>query len=112
MSVGLDVTSHVILGKNEIVEKFDRGILKTVLDFSGIDDGTRQSIVFHDPLAAAVIFDREICGYERGNVEIELKSERLEGLTYWTPDENGKNEVALSVDGKRFFDHYFSVVNP
>ena len=110
ISVGLDVTSHVILEKDEIIEKFGAGILKTVYDFSGIDDGSRQSIVFHDPLAAAVIFEKDICGFERGAVEIEFKNERLEGLTYFTPDETGVNEVALTVDANRFFEHYFNVV--
>jgi inosine-uridine nucleoside N-ribohydrolase len=109
MSIGLDVTSEVVLEKDEIIKNFDTGILKTVFDFSGIDDNTRQSITFHDPLAAATIFQKGICGFERGNVEVETGCGRLEGLMYWTPDENGKNEVAFSVDRTRFFEHYFNV---
>jgi len=111
LSVGLDVTSHVELKKEAILENFRGDILQTVLDFSGIQDGTRQSIVFHDPLAAAVIFEKDLCGFERGNVEIECRSERLEGLTYWSPDESGKNEVAMTVDRDRFFAHYFEIAN-
>jgi len=110
-SVGLDVTSEVILQKDEILKRFNNGILETVLSFSGILDNTRESIVFHDPLAAAVIFNKDICRFEKGNVEIETKSERLEGLTYWTPDENGRNEAAFSVDRDMFFEHYFSVIH-
>ena len=109
VSVGLDVTSNVVLKKDEIIERFNTGILKTVLDFSGILDNTRQEIVFHDPLAAAVIFDKEICRFEKGIVEVEIESKRLEGLTYWKADENGNNEVAFEVDKDRFFKHYFSV---
>ena len=107
VSVGLDVTSEVVLGKDEIIKRFDRGILKTVLAFSGVLDNTRESITFHDPLTAAVIFNREICGFRRGNVEIETGNGRLEGLCYWSPDEQGKNEVAFSVNRELFFDHYF-----
>jgi len=111
MSIGLDVTSEVILKKDEIINRFASGILKVVLDFSGILDNTRQEIVFHDPLAAATIFQKDICKFERGNVEIELAFGRLEGLTYWEPDENGKNEVAMKVDRDLFFKHYFDIVN-
>jgi len=110
VSVGLDVTTEVVMEKDEIIEKFNGGILKTVYDFSGIEENTRQSITFHDPLAAAVIFDKSICGFRRGNVDIELGSERVEGLTCFTETEDGKNEVAFSVDRDRFCGHYFSVV--
>ncbi|MCL2093302.1 MAG: nucleoside hydrolase [Treponema sp.] len=107
LSIGLDVTSHVVLEKDEVLKTFDQGILKTVLAFSGILDGTREIITFHDPLAAAVIFDEKICTYKRGNVEIETGHNRFEGLTSFTPDEQGKNQVAFTVDRDRFFQHYF-----
>jgi purine nucleosidase len=109
VSVGLDVTSKVVLEKDEIIERFNSGLLKTVLDFSGVKDNTRSSMTFHDPLAAAVIFDKEICRFERGRVEIETESKRLEGLSFWSPDKDGNNEVAFEVDRDRFFNHYFSV---
>ena len=109
VSVGLDVTTHVTLEKDEICSSFDRDILKVVLAFSGITDNTRQSITFHDPLAAAVIFNKGLCGFERGNVEVETGSSRIEGLTFFTPDENGNDEVALSVDRDMYFEHFFSV---
>jgi len=109
LSVGLDVTSHVTLGKEEICQKFTTDMLKVVLAFSGILDNTRESITFHDPLAAAVIFEKDLCKFERGNVEVELDSKRLQGLTYWTADETGNDEIALSVDRDKYFDHYFSI---
>ena len=63
-----------------------------------------------DPLAAATIFDDRICAFESGSVEVELASERLKGMTHWTPDKaGGRHEVALGVDAERFFEHYFSV---
>jgi len=111
ISVGLDVTAELVLGKDEIIKRFNTGILKVVLDFSGILDNTRQQIVFHDPLAAAVIFKKEICDFRRGNVEIETGSKRLEGLTWWEADEKGKNEVAFGVNREMFFDHFFSTIN-
>ena len=111
VSVGLDVTTEVVLEKDELIKRFDTDILKFVLDFSGIYDNTRQSIVFHDPLAAAVIFKKEICDFRRGDVEIEFRSERLEGLTYWKANENGRNEVAFGVNSEMYFEHFFDTIN-
>ncbi len=111
LSVGLDVTSEVILEKEEIIRRFNNGILSVVLDFSGILDNTRQSIVFHDPLAAAVIFKKEICHFKRGQVEVEIGNGRLEGLTSWKADAEGNNEVAFGVNKEMYFDHFFSTIN-
>jgi inosine-uridine nucleoside N-ribohydrolase len=110
VSVGLDVTGQVVMEKDEVIKRFNTGLLKVVLDFSGILDNTRKSIVYHDPLAAAVIFKKEICDFKRGNVEVEIGSNRLEGLTYWKEDQNGKNDVAFSVNKEMFIDHFFSTI--
>ena len=109
ISVGLDVTTNVTLEKEEIYRLFDTDILKVVLAFSGIPDNTRESITFHDPLAAAVIFEKNLCRFEKGNVEVITGCEKTEGITIWTPDKNGNDEVAFSVDRDKFFEHYFSV---
>ncbi|HEY3229028.1 MAG TPA: hypothetical protein VGJ87_07385, partial [Roseiflexaceae bacterium] len=62
-----------------------------------------------DPLAAVTIFDDRICRFEQGTVEVELASERLKGLTYWRPDgSDPRHEIAMAVDGRRFFDNYFA----
>lgn len=109
-SVGLDVTTHVTMSKKEILSKFTADILKPVLDFSGVWFNDSGIITFHDPLAAAVIFDDNICKFERGNVEVELESNLSKGLTFWTPSSEGKNEVAFEVDSDRFFKQYFDIV--
>jgi len=108
-AIGLDVTSIVTLEKESIVSNFNDGILKTVFDFSGIDNNSSHSITFHDPLAATTIFNKELCIFERGNVDIEFGSKHIEGLTRFTLEENGKCEVAISVDKGKFFEHYFTV---
>jgi purine nucleosidase len=110
VSVGLNVTGQVVMEKEKILKRFSTGLLKVVLDFSGILDNTRNSIVFHDPLAAAVIFKKEICDFKRGNVEVETGSGRLEGLTYWKEDKDGKNDVAFGVNREMFLDHFFGTI--
>ncbi|MCC7352215.1 MAG: nucleoside hydrolase [Anaerolineae bacterium] len=109
-SIGLDVTRQVTMDAQEVRERFSSDLLRPVLDFAEAWFRQRESITFHDPLAAATIFDGEICAFKKGTVEVELASERLRGLTYWQQsDADGKHEVALEVNRQRFFDHYFSV---
>ncbi len=111
-SIGLDVTTQVTLPVVVVRERFDAShapLLRPVPDFAEVWFQHRDVITFHDPLAATTIFDDAICGFERGRVEIELASERLAGMTHWTPDTQGCHEVATTVDPQRFFDHYFSL---
>jgi inosine-uridine nucleoside N-ribohydrolase len=109
-SIGLDVTCQVTMDVREVRERFTAELLRPVLDFAEVWFRERPRITFHDPLAAATIFEERICVCERGTVEVELASERLGGLTHWTPGgEDARHEVALEVDGARFFEHYFSV---
>lgn len=107
-SIGLDVTCQVKMPAAEVRERFQAPLLRPVLDFAEVWFQHVDTITFHDPLAAVTIFDDRVCGFERGEVEVELKSDRLAGFTHWKPDPNGRHEVALTVDAPRFFEHYFS----
>ena len=111
MSIGLDVTGQVAMEKDEIIRTYTSDLMKVILDFSGVLDGTRKRIIYHDPLAAATIFQKDICVFKRGNVTVEMGAGQLEGLTRWTPDPEGNDEIALAVDRERFFKHYFDIVN-
>jgi len=108
-SIGLDVTRQVTMNVKQVREKFNCDRLRPVLDFAEIWFRQRNEITFNDPLAAATIFDDQICVFKKGTVDIELTSERLKGLTLWKPSDSERHEVALEVDSKRFFEHYFSV---
>lgn len=109
-SVGLDVTEQVKLSATEVRQRFQTTLLQPVLDFAEVWFESRPAITFHDPLAAATLFDDQICQFERGQIEVELASEHQAGLTHWHGHQEGCHEVAMSVDGPRFFEHYFSVV--
>lgn len=108
-SVGLDVTRQVVMNQAEVQAKFQTELLRPVYDFARVWFEKRPVITFHDPLAAATIFDEQLCSFERGRVSVELASERLKGLTFWDPAGDGPHEVALGVEPARFFEHYFSV---
>jgi inosine-uridine nucleoside N-ribohydrolase len=108
-SIGLDVTTKVTLPADEVRKKFQAPLLRPVLDFAEVWFEHAKVITFHDPLAATTIFDDAICGFEKGRVEIELKSDHLAGATLWYPkDPSGHHEVAATVNAPRFFEHYFS----
>jgi len=109
-SVGLDVTCQVSMDARQVRDKFQFDLLQPVLDFARVWFQQRDTITFHDPLAAATIFDDQICVFKKGTVEVELMSERLKGFTHWKPNgSNARHEVALKVDSARFFEHYFSM---
>lgn len=112
-SVGLDVTTAVRMDADEVRSRFDTPRLRPVLDFAEVWFRERnRPITFHDPLAAASLFNPDICGFRRGDVHVELQSHRLRGMTHWEAnDDEGTHEIAVSVDADRFFDHYFETVS-
>jgi purine nucleosidase len=110
-SIGTDITSKVQMHAQEVRRRFTTPLLKLTLDFAEIWFKSKDVITFHDPLAATTIFDETICGFQQGNVEIDLSESPAIGQTLWKPDEPGANhEVAVSVNSTRFFDHYFATL--
>jgi inosine-uridine nucleoside N-ribohydrolase len=107
-SIGLDVTCQVKLPAATVRERFQASLLRPVLDLAEVWFQGADMVTFHDPLAATTIFDDRICGFERGQVTVELASDRLAGLTHWVAEPGGRHEVALTVDAPCFFEHYFS----
>jgi inosine-uridine nucleoside N-ribohydrolase len=108
-SVGLEVTCRVRMSADEVRRRFTAELLRPVRDFAEDWFAKRAEITFHDPLAAVAVFDEKVCRWERGAVEVELKSDRVAGMTHWKQDPSGPHEVALDVDPERFFDRYFAV---
>jgi len=108
-AIGLDVTEQVTLPAQEVRRRFQAPLLKPALDFAEVWFAERNMITFHDPLAAATIFDENICRFGRGRVEALWRDEQTAGKTQWTADPHGPHEVALTVDAARFFEHYFGV---
>lgn len=111
LSVGLDVTMRCWMPSDQVKERFKKPPLNVVLDMAEVWFRRADRITFHDPLAAALIFEPDICEYQDGRADIELTSEKLHGMTHWSTDVKPKpHTIALHVDPARFFDHYFDVV--
>ena len=113
VSIGLDVTCQCRMPCAEAIRRFREagGPLSVVAAATEVWSKHSEKITFHDPLAATVCFQPELCGYEDGLVEVELKSERLAGMTHFNPRAETKpHRVALSVQPDAFFQHYFGTV--
>lgn len=109
-SIGLDVTTQVVMDKKEVELSFTSEIMTAVLDFAGVWFEKSDILTFHDPLAATTIFDENICRFEKGDILVETDSNITNGLTKWTASQDGINEVAVEVDSPLFFKHFFEIV--
>src|SRR5207302_7691669 len=110
LSIGLDVTARCLLDADVCRQEFRGGGLDLVADMAEVWFQRARQICFHDPLAAAVIFAPELIVEEAGQVEVELASPRVLGMTHWESTPAGPHRVAVDVQPERFFDHYLGVL--
>jgi len=106
---GLNVTTQLVLKKGDKEDLFSTPLMKAVEDF-GSPWLQNNDMTFHDPLAAASLFEPGFCEYQQGFIEVEYKKENQRGMMNFHLSQIGKRKVAISVDRERFFDHYFNVV--
>lgn len=109
-SLGLNVTQRVVMDAESVREKFTAPLLRPVMDMAEVwFAGFYPSITFHDPLAAATIFDPDLCAYEQGTVRLD-NGDRP-GRTIWQPGgPDSPHQVAMTVDVDRYFERFFSAV--
>jgi len=108
-SLGLDVTTRVTMNSDEVKEYFQHPLLKPVYEMSSVWFDERAILNFHDPLAAVTLFDDSVVEFQSGTSVVTRGDDRDDGVTEWTPDENGPHSVGITVDSDRFFESYFSV---
>jgi len=91
-------------------KRFTAKVLQPVRNLAEVwfKDGS-HGITFHNPLAAARIFEPDICRYKQGSVKVSL-NEPTAGWTVFQEQAAGPHTVAAEVDSRRFFEYYFSVV--
>ena len=105
VAAGLDVTLSFSLFRDGMEEKVKNApIIKQFADdwFNDISD----RIYFHDPLAAALIFDESICTYQTGTAAMNMQTY----CTTFNP-EKGKHYITETVDTEKFYDVFFKVIN-
>lgn len=108
--VGLDVTRPCTLQAAEVEKRLfdDLGQLGTLLRSSG-DWWLKKKgrFTFHDPLAAAMIFEPELCQWKKGRVLLDSNN----GASSFEETAEGTDLAAAKVDPEAFFTHYFGIVN-
>lgn len=110
-AVGIDVTSRCTLPADECRRRFEAagGPLATVGAMAEVWFRHASHITFHDPLAAALIFEPGLCGTEPHRVRVELVSPALTGQTLLVGGDSKPHQLAATVDRDEFFSHYFDV---
>ena len=109
-SLGLDVTQRVVMGAEAVRAQFTAPLLKPVLDMAEIWFAQFfPAITFHDPLAAAVLFDDTLVEWVNGTVSFDAS--QVPGRTYFQPGgPSAPHEVASTVAVDRYFEHFFQTL--
>jgi purine nucleosidase len=116
ISIGLDVTTKCIKPASECKDRFNAigGSLTVVSAMTEVWGEHANQVIFHDPLAATMVFKPSLCGMQRAQVSVEMESRALAGITYLDQPKDGApapHQVALEVDAPAFFTEYFGVVS-
>ena len=106
---GLDVTLQCRLHRDEVRQRFRGPLLEAVYRFAEVWFRRREHIVFHDPLAAAAIFEPSLCTLRPARVEVQTAGEFPGRTVPHEADRPEADRIATTVNAKAFFDHYFAV---
>jgi len=109
-AIGLNVTTRVRMPGDEFMQRCETPALRPVADMAQSWFGDRSAVVFHDPLAAATIFEQDLCSFAAGEVIVDSSPGPLAGSTMWEPKPGGRHQIAVDVRPDAFIEHYFDVV--
>ena len=114
VSIGLDVTLRCTIKADEARKQIcENPLMNLVGKMAEVWLQKAEHVVFHDPLAAAVIFEPGICDYKSGLCSVETYDRDLQGMMIWnTNTERKPHTIAVGVRPDQFFNHYFSVTKP
>ena len=108
-SLGLDVTTKVTMNSDEVKQYFQHPLLNPVYEMSEVWFNERAILNFHDPLAAVTLFDDSVVEFQTGTSIVTRAHDRDDGITNWTPGEDGPHRVGVKVNAPQFFKSYFEV---
>jgi purine nucleosidase len=106
---GLNVTTELVLKRDERPDPFSSKIMKAVKDF-GSPWLEKNDMTYHDPLAGACLFELQLCEYRRGFINVDFKNENSLGMMKFNESHAGNCQIATAVNRNEFFEHYFSFV--
>lgn len=108
---GLDVTLQCRLPAEECRRRFRGGPFEVVRQMAEVWFRERDRITFHDPLAAACIFEPGLCRYRDGRITVHVQQDDQFGQTTFAETPDGEHRAACEVDADRFFERYFAVTD-
>ena len=110
ISIGLDVTLQCRIDSRECVDRFRQigGPLAVVAAATEVWATHAARVTFHDPLAAAILFQPELCQFQAGAVTVDLTAGDRAGTTRFAATGN-QHRIATRVNVAGFFAEYFSV---
>ena len=110
--VGLDVTEQCRMSWDQVraVGAVDRPVNRLCFELIQLwgGDNPEPRPLLHDPLAVAMVFDPTFCETRPMRIEVETRSERLNGATIpaRARDAEPNADVCVAVDAPRFLDHF------
>lgn len=110
-AVGLDVTEPCRMEADACRARFERagGPLSPVAAMAEVWFRQAPAITFHDPLAAALLFEPSLCQTTTSSIEVDLCA--LPGRTLQRAEsESRPHRIGVGVDPDAFFAHYFEIV--
>jgi inosine-uridine nucleoside N-ribohydrolase len=113
-SVGFDVTGQCRLGADECRRRFTQagGPFTFITAMAEVFfRSAAPEAIFHDPLAAALLFEPSLCQTTMQHIGVDLRNGRTLGRTHPVDEATAKpHHVAYSVEVAKFFEHYFAIV--
>jgi purine nucleosidase len=107
-TVPIDVTHRVHMTVPEFRSAFAGPVFEPIQDMATVWFRYLAGTTFHDPLAAATVFEPALCRYETGEITISTSGDP--GSTRLRPAPDGPHQVATDVDPEAFFTHFREVV--
>ena len=113
-SVGFDVTGQCRLEADECRRRFSQagGLCTFVAAMAEVFFRSEApEVIFHDPLAAALIFEPSLCQTTVQRIAVDLMNEHTLGRTRPVDEAASKpHHMVHSVEVAKFFEHYFAIV--
>lgn len=107
---GLDVTMRCQLPPDVVRTRFATPPHDVLLAMAETWFRDTDRITFHDPLAAAAIFEPGLCEYRHGEVAVPFEEGVKPGTTVFTEQAGGRFAAAYDVRAEAFFAHYFEIL--
>ena len=112
VSFGLDVTTRCRMDRDDCQKRFAGShALAPTRDFAEVwFRRSNAQITFHDPLAAACIFEPALCNYLEGQVTVGLDEPTRGWTVFRELFEDAPHTVAHEVHAEAFLDHFYQIV--